>query len=164
MLDLRQRLLPTEPRILPLAVSALDRAWMDRVDPSRGVFITAEGLFMYLPRAEVFSLLSDCAQRFPGGQLIFDSIPAWFSKRTMTGLNLTDRYTAPPMPFSLSVSDTLRLPEQIPGIARATDVPLPYGRRVWGLRGMRWLSNRPPLRDHRPSITLLTFADAPQKR
>ena len=31
-----------------LAQSALDRSWMDRVDDAGGVFITAEGLLMYL--------------------------------------------------------------------------------------------------------------------
>ncbi|HEV7650854.1 MAG TPA: class I SAM-dependent methyltransferase [Actinophytocola sp.] len=162
VLELRQRLLPAEPRVVPLAVSALDRGWLDRIDPAHGVFITAEGLFMYLPRDEVFALLADCAQRFPGGRLIFDSIPAWFSRRTMAGLKLTDRYTAPPMPFSLFVSETLRIPGQIPGIADATDVQLPYGRGLWGLRAMRWLSNHPPLRDNRPALTLLTFAGTPR--
>jgi hypothetical protein len=28
----------------------------------------------------------DCAARFPGGQMMFDSIPRWFSNRTLTGL------------------------------------------------------------------------------
>ena len=48
VMDLRRQLLPRDDRIVELAQSALDRSWMDRVDSSRGVFITAEGLLMYL--------------------------------------------------------------------------------------------------------------------
>jgi O-methyltransferase involved in polyketide biosynthesis len=158
VIGLRSRLLPAEPRVTPLAMSALDRSWLDGVDPRHGVFVTAEGLFMYLPRAEVLSLVADCARRFPGGQLIFDSIPAWYSERTLAGLRLSDRYTAPPMPFSLSVSQARRLPAEVEGVASAIDVSPPLGRGPWGSRTLRALANVPPLRDIRPAITLLTFA------
>jgi O-methyltransferase involved in polyketide biosynthesis len=158
VVDLRARLLPAEPRVRSLATSVLDRSWLDAVDPGRGVFVTAEGLFMYLARAEVLSLIADCADRFPGGQLIFDSIPAWFSARTMAGNRLSDRYTTPPMPFSLSVSQARRLPAEIDGVVSAVDVQPALGRGLWRLRALRALANLPPLRDRRPSITLLTFA------
>ena len=46
-------------------------------------------------------LIRDCAARFPGGQMMFDSIPHWFSRRTLKGLKLSDRYITPPMPFAL---------------------------------------------------------------
>jgi O-methyltransferase involved in polyketide biosynthesis len=55
--------------------SALDRTRMDVPDPARGVFISAEGLFMYFERDQVLSLIAECAARFPGGRLFFDSIP-----------------------------------------------------------------------------------------
>lgn len=45
---LRQRLLPRSERLSHCAQSALDYSWMDRVDDSAGVLITAEGLFQYL--------------------------------------------------------------------------------------------------------------------
>jgi O-methyltransferase involved in polyketide biosynthesis len=48
---LREQLLPRDERIVELAQSALDRSWMDHVDASHGVFITAEGLLMYLDPA-----------------------------------------------------------------------------------------------------------------
>jgi O-methyltransferase involved in polyketide biosynthesis len=139
-------------------MSALDRAWLDHVDPANGVFISAEGLFMYLEPAEVLSLIADCATRFPGGQLFFDSIPKWFSDRTLKGLRLTDRYTAPPMPFSLSVTEAARLPGQIPGIATVRDLPLPYGRGIWKSRLFRVALDLPVIRDWRPMLTLLSFA------
>lgn len=161
VIDLRSRLLPAEPRVDPLATSVLDRTWLDRVDPARGVFVTAEGLFMYLDPADVLSLIADCARRFPGGRLIFDSIPAWYSARSLRGLRLSDRYTTPPMPFSLPVSRARRLPATIDRVATAVDVSPPAGRGLWRPRALRALTNLPPLRDLRPSVTLLTFAGHP---
>jgi O-methyltransferase involved in polyketide biosynthesis len=158
VIELRETLLPKEPRITPLPMSALDRSWLDRVDPEDGVFVCAEGLFMYLDPAEVRSLITDCARRLPGGQLFFDSIPKWFSDKTLKGLKLTDRYTTPRMPFSLTVSQAARLPSQIPEVASARDVPLPEGRGIWKSRVFRFVADLPVLRDGRPSLTLLTFA------
>ncbi|MBB5432528.1 O-methyltransferase involved in polyketide biosynthesis [Nocardiopsis composta] len=158
VMELRGRLLPDEPEITSLPVSALDRSWMDAVDPEHGVFISAEGLLMYLPEDEVLALLADCAERFPGGRLIFDSIPAWFRDRTLAGMRLSDRYTVPPMPFSLSVSQALALPERVPGVAAARDVLVPPGRGAWGNPWLRRLASAPPLRDRRPALTLLDFA------
>ena len=44
IIDVRTRLLPPSPRVTLLAQSALDYSWMDSVDTSGGVVITAEGL------------------------------------------------------------------------------------------------------------------------
>lgn len=155
---LRETLLPDEPRVTTLAMSALDRAWMDHVDPANGVFVSAEGLFMYLDPAEVFSLIADCAARFPDGRLFFDSIPTWLSGRTLKGLRLSPNYTAPPMPFGFSVTEAARLPERIPGVATARELPLPFGRGVWKSRLVRVVADLPVLRDLRPTLTLLSFA------
>jgi O-methyltransferase involved in polyketide biosynthesis len=77
---------------MELTQSVLDRGWMDRVNCADGVFITAEGLLMYLDPAEALALIADCAARFPGRQMIFDSIPHWFSRRTLKGLRRSKRY------------------------------------------------------------------------
>jgi O-methyltransferase involved in polyketide biosynthesis len=88
VIALRERLLPADDRIVALPQSALDRSWMDRVDDTHGVFITAEGLLMYLKPDDALGLIRDCAIRFPGGQMMFDSISHWFSRRTLKGLKL----------------------------------------------------------------------------
>ena len=85
VMELRGQLLPSDDRIVELAQSALDRSWMDRVDATNGVFITAEGLLMYLEPEDALGLIADCAARFPGGQMMFDSVPHWFSNRTLKG-------------------------------------------------------------------------------
>ncbi len=160
MIAVQQRLLPAEPAITRIGASALDRSWLEQV-PQGPAMISAEGLFMYLPRQDVRALIADLAAHFPGGRLIYDSIPAWFSKGTMAGkVRMSDRYTAPPMPTSQRVSEAARLPQQIPGVVAVRDVLPPPGRGNWRNPVLRSAYNLPVLRDHRPSITLLDFATA----
>jgi O-methyltransferase involved in polyketide biosynthesis len=157
VMELRRQLLPRNDRIVELAQSALDRSWMDQVKTDDGVFITAEGLLMYLEPEDSLGLIADCAARFPGGQLMFDSIPHWFSRRTMTGLRLSDRYIAPAMPFAMSADEGLALAGSIDGIRRARDIPLPPGRGVWKLASLPALDRVGAFHRARPSITLLEF-------
>jgi O-methyltransferase involved in polyketide biosynthesis len=157
VIDLRRRLLPREDQIVELAQSALDRSWMDQVDSSRGVFITAEGLLMYLEPDDALGLIRDCAARFPGGAMMFDSIPRWFSKRTLTGVKVSDRYIAPPMPFGQTVDEALALAGTVPGVRAARDVPWPPGRGWWKLAAWPALDRIGLHRRIRPSVTLLEF-------
>ena len=55
MIDLRRKLLPASDRVEMCAQSALDFSWMDGVDTENGVFITAEGLLMYLQPEEAWA-------------------------------------------------------------------------------------------------------------
>lgn len=161
VMAIRDRLLPAEDRIVPLAQSALDRSWMDRVDATNGVFITAEGLLMYLEPDDVRSLIADCAARFPGARMVFDSIPHWFSRRTIKGFKLSDRYLAPPMPFALTADEGLAMagtgPGSIPGVRSARDVALQPGRGLFKLAAAPWLDRIGPIHRSRPSITALDF-------
>ncbi|ALR11040.1 methyltransferase [Mycobacteroides saopaulense] len=155
VMELRDQLLPKNEGIVKLAQSALDLSWMDRVDDSGGVFITAEGLLMYLRPEESLGLIEACAKRFPGGQMMFDSIPHWFSKRTLQGFKLSDRYVAPPMPFALTADEGESL-TSIPGVSAAIDIPLHPGRGIWKFVNAKRL-DRGFLRRTRPSMTLLQF-------
>lgn len=128
IIELRQELLPSSDRLRHLAQSALDHSWMDQVDATNGVLITAEGLFQYLERDAVLGLIAACAARFPGGQLIFDSVPrflSWYSQRR--GIRLSKEYTAPPMPFWLTADryDELRF---VPGVLAVRELEIPAGR------------------------------------
>ncbi len=108
---LRERFLAPTDRFRHLAVSALDRVWMDAIDPSYGVFIVAQGLLMYLAPAKVRALFVSIADRFPGAELVFDAIPRWFSELTMLGLQQTASYRLPSMPWGINrdeVEPTLR--------------------------------------------------------
>jgi O-methyltransferase involved in polyketide biosynthesis len=158
VMALREKLLPRDDRITALAQSALDRSWMDRVDAENGVFITAEGLLMYLMPDDALGLIRDSAARFPGGQMMFDSVPHWFSRRTLKGLKLSSRYVAPPMPFGLTADEGVALAGSIPGVRAARDIALPPGRGIWKVWAT-WspLERLAVLRRIRPSITLLDF-------
>lgn len=156
VIELRDKLLPRSPRISVCAQSALDFSWMDRVDASDGVFITAEGVLMYLQRAEVFALLSACAARFPGAQMMFDLPPPWFAALLRRGLRTSLRYRAPAMPFTMSVAELADLVDT-PGIRAVHDMPLPRGRgRLFN--ASLWILQRLPMFDGvRPALTLLEF-------
>ncbi len=157
VMALREQLLPHDDRIVVLAQSALDLSWMDRVDAADGVFVTAEGLLMYLDPADALGLIRDCAARFPGGQMMFDSIPHWLSRRTQNGLKLSDRYITPPMPFALTADEGVELTDRIPGVRTARDIALPPGRGFFKLSAWPPLDRIGFLRRIRPSITLLEF-------
>lgn len=99
---MRERFLAPTGRFRHLAVSALDPAWMDAVDPASGVFIVAQGLLMYLEPEAVRRLFSGIAGRFPGAEMVFDVVPRWFSRLTLLGLKQTPHYRLPPMPWGIN--------------------------------------------------------------
>jgi O-methyltransferase involved in polyketide biosynthesis len=157
IVDLRRRLLPREERVSELAQSALDFSWMDEVDPTDGVFITTEGLLMYLQPDEAMGIIRECARRFPGGQMMFDLPPHWAATLTRHGIRTSLRYKVPPMPFSLSLAEIADLANSVPGVRAVHDLPLPRGRGpLFNL--VVWTIQRLPVFDPiRPAITLLEF-------
>ena len=157
MIALRRKLLPPSDRVQMCAQSALNFSWMDQVDTEHGVFITAEGLLMYLQPEDAVGLIAECAKRFPGGQMMFDLPPTWFAAWARRGMRTSLRYKVPPMPFSLSPSQVANLVNTVPGIRAVHDVPLPAGRGKV-LNTLMWTAQRIPLFDSvRPVLTLLEF-------
>jgi O-methyltransferase involved in polyketide biosynthesis len=104
-IDVRERFLEATPRCRHLRRSALDLDWMDAVDPARGVFVSAQGLFMYFEEEAVQRLFVAIVERFPGVEIMFDTIPEWFSKKTLAGFARTQSYTTPPMPWGVDHDD-----------------------------------------------------------
>jgi O-methyltransferase involved in polyketide biosynthesis len=160
-IDLRTRLLPSSPRLRTFAGSVLDKAWMDDVDPTRGVLLTAQGLLMYLQPGQVRRLIASCAERFPGGALVFDAVPRWFSARTVRGqLGRGQAYQPPPMPWSLDPDQQQQIRAVHPNIVEVRDLHLPPGRGVfYGLLVPR-LHRIPVIGSRRPSIVLVRFGPA----
>jgi O-methyltransferase involved in polyketide biosynthesis len=157
IIELRERLLPHSDRVMMCGKSALDYDWMDRVDPSEGVFITTEGLLMYLQPEEALGLIAECAKRFPGGQMMFDLPPVFFAGWLRRGSRMSLRYRGPPMPFTLSPSDIANLANTVPGVRAVHDLPMAQGRGKL-LNTLMWTAQRIPLLDPvRPVITLLEF-------
>jgi O-methyltransferase involved in polyketide biosynthesis len=162
IIELRQRLLPHSARITSLAQSALDYSWIDRVEADhetgKGVFITAEGLLMYLQPPEAMELIAACAKRFPGGQMFFD-LPPTIVKRVAgrTGLRASKHYRLPPMPFSLSPRQLADLAHTMPGVRAVHDVPMPRGRGAFFSTMYPAFWEFGPTRDFRGAYTLLEF-------
>lgn len=131
-IDLRRRLLPAHPRNRMIAASAFSPAdWMDEIGTDRPCFFSAAGLLMYAPdRATVTGMLQALAGGFPGGQVYFDTIPHWYSRKTLRGLKVTPGYTAPPMPFALTRAGLGDFIAAIPGVdlVRAWTYAEPYPR------------------------------------
>ncbi|WP_370500554.1 class I SAM-dependent methyltransferase [Mycolicibacterium sp. jd] len=157
VIALRRRLLPDSPRITTLAQSALDYSWMDAVDTTDGVFITAEGLLMYLQPDEAMDLITACASRFPGGQMIFDLPPTMVKKIAPKGMRSSAHYRVPPMPFSLSPAQLAELVHTVPGIAAVHDLPMPRGRGFLFERVFPAFWQFKPTRNYRGAYTLLEF-------
>lgn len=155
IIELRQRLLPSSPRITSLAQSALDYAWMDEVGAGNGVFITAEGLLMYLQPEEAMGLITQCANRFPGAQMIFDLPPVLVKKFAPKGMRSSRRYRVPPMPFSLSASQLADLANSVPGIRAVHDLPMPRGRGLIFDKLFPAFWQLKPIRQYRGAYTLL---------
>lgn len=151
---LRRQVLPAHQRRLQVDGSVLDDAWMDEADDSRGVLITAQGLLMYLQRADVHALLTRCARRFPGAEFVFDGVPRWTtavtarnaqrgtdpsvggrtprgttrpSNPTEGGSDVPATLVPPPMPWPMDEREARGL-RRLPGVAAVTRLHPPRGR------------------------------------
>ncbi|WP_199823371.1 class I SAM-dependent methyltransferase [Streptomyces sp. NRRL WC-3742] len=152
---LRERLLPSDGRRRVLACSATDLRWMDEVDAGNGVMISAQGLLMYLRPTEVRELIAACAERFPGGEMVLDAVPRWFSARATAG-KLRDRYyEAPPMPFGMDADERGKLATAHPGVTGVREVYPEGGRGP--VRALLPLARRV---HRRPSVVALRFAES----
>jgi len=134
---LRERFIAPDNAHRHVALSVLNRAWFDEVPEERPVYITAQGLLMYLPEGEVRLLLQNLAERFPGAWFLFDTIPRWLSRKTVKrGWKKTPHYTTPKMPWGIDrhqIAPTLRA--WVPTLDEVTEL------RWWRFpRGVgRWL-------------------------
>ena len=154
----RERFLPPTDRCRHLAVSALDPAWIDAVDASRPVFVTAQGLFMYFEESDVARLIGAIATRLAGAELMFDAIPPWFSRKTLRGTNKTPHYQVPPMPWGVNrneIEPLLRI--WAPNIASVAQVPFGYQRGLAGAL-LPVISRTPGLRNLLPTIARVRTA------
>ncbi len=157
VIALREKLLPPSPRIVTIAQSALDYSWMDRVDDTHGIFITAEGLLMYLQPDEAMELITQCAKRFPGGQMFFDLPPVLVKKVARNGMRSSKRYRVPPMPFSLSMRQLADLANTVPGVRAVHDIPIPEGRGLFFRKIFPAFWRFPLTKQLRGAYTLLEF-------
>lgn len=137
-LDLRRRVLPENPRQHSWAGSALDLGWLDQLDPTEPVQVTAQGLLPYFQRNQVHELTAAIAERLPGSSFVFDVVPAKMLElvRKMPG---RDSDQAIELWSWLFNSEERAAISQVPGVATIRDlVPPPAGGLVpltlWAVR------------------------------
>jgi O-methyltransferase involved in polyketide biosynthesis len=159
VIALREKYLPTHPRVRHLARSALDLSWMDEVDADGHVLISTQGLMMHFEPDEAFGLIDACSRRFPGGHMIFDHIPWWFSRKTTREAGRPGNFQAA-LPFALSIADAQRLPERFARVASSTPLETPAGRPSLSGRIIGEALRLPALRSLRFGVTLLEFKPA----
>ena len=160
-IGIRQRLLPAHDRNHLIACSALDDQWLEQIaEQVKGpVFISAAGLLMYFSEAQVLSLLQKIVKRLGHGELFFDTIPPWFSRKTLKGWKLTPAYTAPPMPFGMPLGRVKAFVEQVPGLRLLSSPTFaqPYPRYM---RLLALMSRVGYLRDrYAPGLVHCAFGD-----
>jgi O-methyltransferase involved in polyketide biosynthesis len=144
-IERRHALLPSEERSVSVAGSALEEDWLEQIPAGSRPFVTAAGLLMYFTEDEVRALLERIARRAPGAEVFFDTIPPHISRKTLSGWKLTPTYTAPPMPWGVSIDDLPGFVASIPDL-EAVSVqsyadPFPERTRLY-----RALSLIPPIR------------------
>lgn len=162
VIALRRRLLPAEPRVRLLACSALDERWLEGLDSEQGVLVTAQGLMMYLRPSEVRGVIARCAERLPGGELVLDAVPRWFSAQTVKGrVKTREGYVAPPMPWGMDASERWKLHGAHPNITEIRDVMLSPGRGFFYTHIAPHANLIPIIRKRRPSITVIHFGPGP---
>jgi O-methyltransferase involved in polyketide biosynthesis len=112
---------------------------------------------MYFQPRLVEQLFRAVAARFPKAMMIFDTVPRWFSRLTLDGLQQTPHYRLPPMPWGIDrdeVEATLR--RWHPGLSRIEFLDYRAPRGV-----QRYLSNivkiLPVFRHEVPSLVKVQF-------
>ncbi|MGR6320040.1 class I SAM-dependent methyltransferase [Micromonospora soli] len=157
---LRERLLPRGDRQRLYLGSALDLGWMDEVDDSEAVLITAQGLLMYFRPEDVHRLLSACAERFPGGVLVLDTVAYWMARAVRRASTRAAGYRPPEMHWCLDSADWQSLRQLHPNIAEVTEVRSRAGRGP-----LAWLPPNvhriPLIRGRRSGVVRLRFGPEP---
>jgi O-methyltransferase involved in polyketide biosynthesis len=154
---LRRRLLPENGRVQAFSGSALDSGWMDEIDDSDGVLVTAQGLLMYFAPDDARGLIAGCAARFPGQGVVFDAVPSWLVRRSQRGqLRTPGGYVPPPWSWGLDRREEQRL-RRVRGLARVHALHLPRGRGIGYGGALPLVSRIPALRRLMLSVLFARF-------
>jgi O-methyltransferase involved in polyketide biosynthesis len=143
VLDLRQRVLPDDPRRNSHAGSALDLRWADELEPGTAIIVTAQGLLPYFERDEVHGLIEAIADRLPGASFVFDVVTVKMLEFVgkMAGRERDQAVELWTWLFDLDERAALA---EIPGVASIRDLSPPPALGVvpLALRAVRYLPRR----------------------
>ena len=157
-IEIREQFIEPSTQHYHCPLSVLDRKWFTLVPKGKPVFITAQGLFMYLPKAEVKSIIQDMFNTFSEGYLMFDTIPKWISNKTMNkkGWRKTKHYTTPKMPWGINRNELYQIKEWSSNINELKEVlyQFPRGAQKWFFKLFLAM---PILKNYAPSGVIIKF-------
>ncbi|MFI0257531.1 class I SAM-dependent methyltransferase [Streptomyces sp. NPDC017056] len=154
---MRRILMPDGPRRRTIACPAAGTDWPSAVRaPEHGVVVVARGLLMFLPPPGVRALLAVCAERFPGGALVFDTVPRRCAGRAGPRGGAATERDAPPLLWGMDAADRPKLASAHPNIVAVREVPPPDRGPLAG-RLARWRGRVPLLRSAAPAVTEIRF-------
>lgn len=157
VIELRSLHFPDSERHSTLAYSVLNLEWFDRVPAEPAPLFVAEGLFMYLPEAELRRLLTAMAERFPGATILIESL----SRRQATRTHKHDVVSTLNASFVWGIDSGRELERWHPSIIFENEWRyVAFGGRRW-----RWIRYVSALRPAGDAIKLmrLRFAGRPSR-
>lgn len=164
-INIRERFITPDKKHQHIACSATETSWLYQIDKEKPVFISAQGLFMYFEEIEVKQLIKKICDYFEEGELMFDVIPRWLSKKTCsaTGWQKTKHYTTPRMPWGINRNEAIpTIKSYSTNIISIKEVPFNFPRGVW-----QWLApifkKIPVLKNQIPSIYKVHFESISKK-
>ncbi|MEZ4380893.1 MAG: class I SAM-dependent methyltransferase [Nannocystaceae bacterium] len=123
MIALRREFVGETDRYRMFPSSVLDHRWMDRVARQAAgapLLFLAEGLFMYLPQAEVEALVVALRARFPGSELVFEAVNRrWLRPAMRWMIRVKMRYElglGPDTDYRFGIADSREPESWTPGI------------------------------------------------
>lgn len=136
-IQLRRRFFDETDRYHMMACSALDFSWMDKVEQHSPIMFVAAGLLPYLPPDNVRRLIDVLSTRFPGSEIVFDTVSEWVSKRSLAGKAKFGSFTQPPMPWGIARNELTNGKYPVPGLEILRNQDLRgHHRWRWGLSGV----------------------------
>ena len=159
-LAIRERFMTPDDRHHHIALSALDRDWFKRIPKDHPQFISAQGLLMYFEPDDVKQLLQDIQIAFPASMMMFDTIPRWMSRKTLSpkGMRISKTYVAPQMPWGINTDEFSSVMHSWLG-HNVVITKVVYGLMPRGI--LKWIygavSLAPWFRNRIPSIMTIRF-------
>ena len=128
-IEIREQFIQPDEFHKHLCLSVLDKEWLAQIPKNHPVIITAQGLLMYFEEEKVKWLINAIADNFSNVIFMFDTIPRWFSNKTMKGMKKTEYYTTPKMPWGIDRNEIReKLCQWEPKILAIEEIPYQFPR------------------------------------
>jgi O-methyltransferase len=118
VIALQRRLCDLPDGITTIATSVTALQWWDQVPTGRPTLVLAEGLFMYLPGAQVHQLIDRVIAHLPEGHLAFDGVARWVTAVA----RLQPAFRRADTGFDWALTSPQALADQHPGLRLVDEV------------------------------------------